>query len=107
MFGRILEGATDRAITSTASNIPYGGSVGEQVARDAAVRATYEVAALNIQINKKDEFTLEYSLVGADSAAVLQKTSKRKADTDGEDVITPMIEAAANEVATAILKQTF
>lgn len=105
MFGRILEGVTDRAITSTASNIPYGGNVGERIARDAAVRAAYEVAALNIQINKKDEFTLEYSLVGADSTTILQKTNKQKADKDGEDVITPMIEAAANEVATAVLSK--
>lgn len=104
IFGRILEGATDRAITSTASNIPYGGNVGERIARDAAVRAAYEVAALKIEVNKKDEFTLEYSLVGSDSATVLQKTNKQKADKDGEDVVTPMIEAAANEVATAILK---
>ena len=104
IFGRILESATDRAITSTASNIPYGGNVGERVARDAAVRAAYEIAALNIEINKKDEFTLEYSLVGANAATVLQKTNKKKADKDGEDVITPMIEAAANEIAAAILK---
>ncbi len=103
MFGRILEGATDRAITSGASRIPYGGNVGEAVARDAAVRAAYEVAALNLQVSKKDKFTLECQLFGKNGQSVWSAKIEEKADKDGDDVLSPMIENAANQVAEKIL----
>ena len=105
MFGRVLKSAGSSAVRSSASRIPYGRSVGADVARSTAQSAAYEISKVDINVNKKDEFTLDYKLTTGDNAAVAGKLLKKKADNDGEDVITPMIETAANDVLTAILKK--
>lgn len=104
-FGKVLESAGDSAIRSGALRIPYGRNVGTDVARTTAQRAAYEIAAIDMQVDKKDEFILAYELTTGENAAVASKTLKDKADKNGEDVVSPMIETAANDILTAILKK--
>jgi len=50
----------------------------------------------------KDELTLGYRLETQDGRVLLDKSDTRKASTDGEDVLTPLVEHASESVVTAI-----
>lgn len=97
-------GGLGRAIGSAAGaaawHVPYGGAAGA-AARSAAV------AASNIASNTraKDEWSLEYRLVSvADGKSLRSGKEKKKADSDGEDVVTPLVEQMAIAVASSVVK---
>ncbi|HVG22505.1 MAG TPA: hypothetical protein VNI02_25925 [Blastocatellia bacterium] len=102
MFGKVMGNVAGAA----GSVIPYGGSAGGVAARTAATTAIYTTAAIAGSIKAKDELTLEYRLqsTGADAKPVLSNTSKAKAKTDGEDVVTPLVEKAAQTIVGAVRK---
>jgi hypothetical protein len=82
-----------------------------QMATQAAMQAAEQaakgqLAGLNGQIKSKDDVTVEYQLfpTGQDKA-VLANTLKGKAKSDGEDVLTPLIQQAANSVLTQVTKK--
>jgi hypothetical protein len=89
LFGKVVGGVAGAA----ASSIPYGGSAGEVAARTTL----YTTASIATSIKAKDELTLDYKLqtVEGEPKTVATNTSKAKAKSDGEDVITPMIERAS------------
>lgn len=101
LFGRALGGAIGNA---AAVAIPYGNTVGEHVARSVAVQTIYTAADVASSIKAKDEVSLEYKLTKLDGAALVSNTLKAKADTDGQDVISPLIESAAGAIAGAVRK---
>ena len=95
-LGRVLGSAANAAAYHT----PYGGAA-------AAAARSAAVAAANIASNTraKDEWTLEYRLTSVgDGKALRSGSRKKKADADGEDVVTPLAEQMATEVVTAIIK---
>jgi hypothetical protein len=102
MFGKVLGNVAGAA----GSVIPYGGGAGEVAARTAATTAIYTTAAIAGSIKAKDEVTLEYKLqsTAPDARQVLANTSKAKAKSDGEDIITPLIEKAAQAIVTTVRK---
>jgi hypothetical protein len=102
MFGKVLGNVAGAA----GSVIPYGGSAGEVAARTAATTAIYTTAAIAGSIKAKDEVTLEYNLKSTTGEArqVLANTAKAKAKSDGEDIITPLIEKAAQAIVSAVRK---
>ena len=101
MFGKVIGNVAGAA----GSVIPYGGGAGEVAARTAATTAIYTTAAIATSIKAKDELTLEYKLqTTADQKTVVSNTSKAKAKSDGEDVITPMIQTAAQAMVSAVRK---
>ena len=82
-----------------------------QMATQAAMQAAEQAAksqlsGLNGQVKSKDDVTVEYQLfpTGQDKA-VLANTLKGKAKSDGEDVLTPLIQQAANSVLTQVTKK--
>jgi hypothetical protein len=100
-FGKIMGGAAGAAAWS----IPGGGSVGSAVARGAAWGATQAVASLAASTKAKDEMRLEYRLSSPDGATTLgPATEKRKAKADGEDILTPLVEKAAEAIVGSISK---
>jgi hypothetical protein len=101
MFGKVMGNVAGAA----GSVIPYGGGAGEVAARTAATTAIYTTAAIAGSIKAKDEVTLEYRLqtVG-DQKPVVSNTTKAKAKTDGEDVLTPLVEKAAQTMVSAVRK---
>ncbi len=79
------------------------GSGVARVAADAAVGAVSATAAdWAYAVRTKDELALTYRLEGADANVLVEKKLKRKAESDGEDLLTPLVEQAAVAVADAV-----
>ncbi|MDQ4123843.1 MAG: DUF4412 domain-containing protein [Acidobacteriota bacterium] len=85
------------------SAIPMAGGTGAAVAGHVAATAIYTAASMSESIKSKDEITLEIKMTQAD-AAVLTKQYKAKAKSDGEDIISPLIEQAAQAIVDAAKK---
>ena len=95
-FGRVLGSAAGAA----AWHVPYSGAA-SAAARSAAAAA----ADLASNTRAKDEWSLEYRLVPTEGTKTLRSgTEKKKADSDGEDVVTPLVEKMATDVVAAISK---
>ncbi len=102
MFGRALGGFAGAA----AGHIPGGGSAGTAAARSVAVSGVYTSAHIAGSIKAKDEIGLEHKLEPTDGAGKgVSATNKAKASRDGEDVVTPLIEKAAENVVATVSKQ--
>jgi hypothetical protein len=70
-------------------------------AAGAATGAAYNYASSS---RVKDELTLSYRLESATGAVLLEESEKRKAKSDGEDLLTPMVQRAAEGIAAATNK---
>jgi hypothetical protein len=96
--GRILGQATGVAVTRT----PLGGGVTGAVATGATWAGGEAIYRFASEIRAKDELELSY-LLGAPNTVERAKpvTSKAKAKSDGEDLLTPLVEKASNGIVTA------
>ena len=116
-FGKFLKAAGPMA-----GMIPMaggmGGAMGGQMAGMAASVATQvavesaqqqalnQLSGFNGQIKSKDDVTVESHLIPAgQDKARLENVLKGKAKSDGEDVLTPLIQQAANSVLTEVTKK--
>ncbi len=100
MFGRALGNMAG----SAAGHIPVN-TRGEAAARSVAVTGIHTSANIAGSIKARDELSLEYKLEAADGARPgVANTAKGKAKLDGEDVLTPLIQKAA-EAVVGVLKQ--
>jgi hypothetical protein len=101
LFGKIV----GEAVQSSAYELRgrAGGSVAGRVVTSAAASAAAE-AARNFASNVKtrDELTLDWRLESIDGGVVAKNNTKAKASTDGQDLLTPMVERAAETLASAI-----
>ena len=69
-------------------------------------QAVSQLAGFNGQIKSKDDVTVQYQLITtAQSTSVLQKTLQGKAKSDGEDVLTPLLQQTANTVLTQVTQK--
>ena len=78
-------------------------------ARTAAAKELAQTAAKTARdvagsIKSKDELSLGYRLESPEGAVLASGTDKRKAGADGEDLMTPLIEHAAEAIAAAVAK---
>ncbi len=81
------------------------GSVAGHVAGSVAQSAIYSAAGMASNTKSKDQFTLEYNLTSAaDGTAKAANSLKAKAASDGEDVLSPMIEKVAEAILTTTNK---
>ena len=102
MFGR----AIGNIAGSAAGHIPGGGSASTGAARSAAITGVYTTAAIANSIKAKDEVSLEYILDHVETAKTsATEKSKAKASADGEDVIAPLVQKAAQAIASAVSKK--
>jgi hypothetical protein len=70
--------------------------------RAAAVKTT----TLAASTRAKDELRLEYKLASANGTAQLvSKTEKTKAEADGVDLLTPLVDRAAETIAAAVARK--
>lgn len=75
-------------------------------AQTAQQQAMNQLANFNGQIKSKDDVTVQYQLVATGlSSPVAQNSLKAKAKSDGEDVLTPLLQQAANDVLGAASKK--
>jgi hypothetical protein len=97
-----------RGMASMASMIPMVGAVagvGGAIASAAAGAAMSGAAGLSGMVKAKSELTFAYKLAApGNTESVLSKSLKAKAKTDGEDLITPMVNQAATDVLTELSK---
>lgn len=99
MFGRAIGNVAGAA----AGHIPGGGTAASGAARSAAITGVYTTTAVVSSIKAKDELSLEYKLDRVDNAnTVVTNTAKAKAKSDGEDILTPQIETAAQAILNAV-----
>ena len=99
MFGR----AIGNIAGSAAGHIPGGGSSATGAARSAAITGVYTTAAIANSIKAKDDVSLEYKLdhVATNKTSVANK-DKAKANSDGEDVIAPLVQKAAQAIVSTV-----
>jgi hypothetical protein len=87
---------------SMANMIPMVGMVngmGGMIAATTAATAASQAATLSSGIRAKSDVTLEYKISALGNATpLLSKTLNAKASTDGEDVITPLVEQEATGI---------
>ncbi|HEU4715151.1 MAG TPA: hypothetical protein VFS76_26620 [Pyrinomonadaceae bacterium] len=101
MFGR----AIGNIAGSAAGHIPGGGSATTGAARSAAITGVYTTAAIATTIKARDELSLEYKLDSVEtSKSVLSDSAKAKAKSDGEDIVTPIVETAAKTIIATVKK---
>ena len=99
MFGRAIGNVAGAA----AGHIPGGGTAATGAARSAAITGVYTTAAVVGSIKAKDELSLEYKLDRVENTStVLTNTGKSKAKSDGDDILTPQIEAAAQAILNTV-----
>lgn len=80
-----------------------GNTVAGQVAGSVAQSAINGAVQMSSNTKAKDTITLEYSLVSAEGGAVKNSNSfKAKAKSDGEDVLSPMMEKMAEAVLASV-----
>ncbi len=80
------------------------GNVAGQVAGQVASTAIYTAASATGNVKSKDELTLDIKVNSNGGGAALAKQYKQKAKGDGDDIITPLIEQAAQAILDAVAK---
>jgi len=102
--GGLFTRAASDAAGSAVWHIPGGGSAGSAAARSAATSvASTALRGVSSNVKAKDVMMLEYRLEAADrTAPVLAKSEKSKASSDGEDLLTPLVEHAAGAIANTV-----
>jgi hypothetical protein len=97
--------ATAAQAAGTAAGYIPGGGIGEIAVAGAAAGAQ-AIGSLASTTRAKDEMRIEYRVTTVDGAQILPaKTDSRKAQSNGEDIVTPLVERAANAIAFVVTKQ--
>lgn len=88
--------------------LPYSGAYGSHAGAVAATAARSSVHAASTAsdgVRAKSDVALSYRLIQSGTGAITTASSlKRKAKEDGEDVLSPMIEAMATAVVAAAVR---
>lgn len=96
-------GALGRALGTLAGHVPYAAAGGDIVQSVVVSSVLGTAADFASNIKAKDEMRLEYRLEAVGQAKpLLAKTAKLRAKSDGEDLLTPLVENAAEAVGAAI-----
>jgi hypothetical protein len=75
-------------------------------AQQAQQQAISQLAGFNGQVKSKDDVAVQYQLVQTGQGTpVVQNTLEGKAKSDGEDVLTPLLQNTANTVLTTVSKK--
>jgi hypothetical protein len=103
--GGTLGGALGQAAGTAAWYVPYGGAAGG-IGRAAAIGAAQTMSGFAGETRRKDEITLGYR-VGTPETVVnaAPVSNKAKAKVDGEDLLTPLVERAAQDVFAAATRR--
>ena len=100
LLGRMAGGAVEQG--AWRAGAAAGTTVGGVAAGAAAGAAGAAVNSYASSVRNKDELTLSYKLESAEGKALLDKSEKRKAKSDGEDLLTPLVQHASEAVAGAV-----
>ena len=97
--------AVGRAAGTAAWSVPGSAGVGGAVIRGASVGAAEAVQQMTSSTRAKDEMRLEWTLSPlASEKAAMSSNDKLKASSDGEDLLTPLVQRAAEAIVRTVLK---
>ena len=100
LLGRVAGGAAEQGAWSVAGSAgSTAGRIAASAAAGAARTAAYDYA---YSFRSKDELSLEWRLLGADGAELKKGKGKKKAESDGEDLLTPLVQSASETIAAAV-----
>lgn len=104
--GSALGSALGRAAGTAAWYMPGGAGVGGAVVRGVSIGAAEAVQQITSSTRAKDEMRLEWTLMplSSPSASPTSKNEKLKASSDGEDLLTPLVQRAAETIVHTVLK---
>ena len=98
-FGKMLGSVVSQ------TGIGHTGSVAGNIAGQLATTAIVTAASVSGNVKKKDELNLEMKVQSAaDNSPALAKQFKAKAESDGDDIISTVVEQAAQAIIDAIGK---
>lgn len=98
LLGRIAAGAMQSGASQVAANT---GSAGTRVLASAAAGGAASTYYSSFT-QSSDKLTLTARLESADGNVLSQSSEKRKASSDGEDLLTPLVERAAERIVSAV-----
>jgi hypothetical protein len=119
-FGKFAKFATPLASMTPVGMMAHGmGTAVAATAASAAAQAAQQAAqqqamnqvmaqlsGFNTQIKQKDDVNVQYQLIATgQSQPVVQNALQGKAKSDGEDVLTPLLQQTANTVVTQVGKK--
>ncbi len=104
--GGALGRALGQAAGTAAWYVPGTTSASGVMARGAVIAGAQAVSTVASSTRAKDEMRLDYRFSTLDAAATARPvTLKAKAQSDGEDILTPLAEKAAEAIASAATKR--
>ena len=101
-FGGMFGQALGSAIGQT--GIGHTGSTAGNVAGHIATRTVVNATSVSSNVKSKDEITLDLKLNKVEGGSALAKVYKVKAKSNGDDIISQVIEQAAEEIVGLIGK---
>ena len=96
-FGSVLGSAI-------ANTVGHSGNTAANIAGQVAAEAVITAASVSAGVKAKDEVSLDLKLNTIDGSPVLAKAYKAKAKSNGEDIISQVVEQAAQAVMSAVTK---
>lgn len=100
LFGNLIK----VTVPVLASSVP-GGNVASTGIQQGGISGVAQ-QSVQAMVKAKDVITLEFGLVSVSDPSVgVKKALKAKADSDGQDVLTPLVEQASAAIAEAIIKK--
>lgn len=99
-FGGMFGQALGSAIGST--GIGNTGSVAGNVAGQVATNVIVTAATVSANVKSKDEVSLDLRLNKTDGTSALARVYRAKAKSDGEDIITQVVEQAAQAISAIV-----
>jgi hypothetical protein len=99
LLGRMAAGAAQQgAWEAGVASGSAAGRIAGQAAYGAVGQAAYNYA---VTVHNKDELILGYRLETSDGTVLIEKRGQRKAKQDGEDLLTPLVQSAAEQIVAA------
>ena len=96
MFGKALGSAIGQ------TGIGHTGSTAGNIAGHVATNAIVSASSVSANVKSKDEITLDLKVNKTDGASALAKVYKAKAKSNGDDIISQVVEQAAEEIVRII-----
>ena len=101
ILGKMAGGAVQQGAWAVTGSV--GGSMAGRVAAGAvAGAASSTINDYAMSSRQKDELTLTYRLEDGNGKVLAEDSEKRKAKADGEDLLTPIAQKAAEAIAEVV-----
>lgn len=98
-------GGFGKMLGSVAPMLPMGGTVAGAVASQVVTTAIITATSVSGNVKSKDELSLDLKLVStANNAPALSRQFKTKAKSDGDDIISALVEQAAQAILDSVAK---